>query len=31
VPTGEAFIEWLDATWLRADRDVAALIDGSQP
>jgi 1-acyl-sn-glycerol-3-phosphate acyltransferase len=29
VPDGdaEAMTEWLDATWLRADRDVAALLD----
>lgn len=31
VPSGDAFIDWLDATWLQADRDVDQLMRESQP
>jgi 1-acyl-sn-glycerol-3-phosphate acyltransferase len=29
VPSGTGFVDWLDATWLRADRDVAELAEES--
>ncbi len=31
VPNGDAFIDWLDATWLQADRDVDQLMRESTP
>jgi 1-acyl-sn-glycerol-3-phosphate acyltransferase len=31
VPNGDAFVDWLDATWLQADRDVDQLMSESHP